>query len=57
MIAWIIAHWHIGAAVILGIYEVLVRLLPTVSNWSLLALIIKILKAISDAANNKKIAK
>lgn len=50
----ILSHWHIVALVVLGIYEVIIRLIPTVSSWSVLGLIIKILKVLSDYLDVKK---
>lgn len=37
---------------ILGVYEVLVRLFPTVKDWTILGNIIKFLSKISDWLNN-----
>lgn len=42
----------IGA--ILLIYEIIVRLIPSVGNYSVIAFIIDILKKISDALDRKK---
>lgn len=39
---------------VIGIYEVVVRIWPTVGNKSLIGLILKILKVISDALNVQK---
>lgn len=41
-------------AFVLGFYEVLVRIVPSVGNYSLIHLVIVVLKAISDFLNNKK---
>lgn len=49
--------WHlIGVivAIVIGIYDVLVRIIPTVGNWSVIAKIIDILKWLSDYFNRKK---
>ena len=54
MIAWILAHWHAALAVILGIYEVIARVIPTVKTWSILSWIIKLLSWISDNLDIKK---
>jgi hypothetical protein len=39
---------------ILALYEILVRIIPTVANYSIIAFIIKILKWLSDATNRTK---
>lgn len=39
---------------IIGIYEVIARLIPTVADWSILGNIIRFLKMISDYLNNVK---
>lgn len=41
-------------AVIVGIYDVIVRIIPTVGNWSILGKIIDILKWLSDYFNRRK---
>ena len=41
-------------AVVLGIYEVFARLIPSVNDWSILGNIIRFLKVISDWLNNLK---
>jgi hypothetical protein len=49
--------WHligIIVAVIIGVYDVLARLIPTVGNWSIIAKIIDILKWLSDYFNRTK---
>lgn len=46
--------WHIAVALIAGIYEVIIRLIPTVGNYSFIGKIIDILKWISDFLNRKK---
>jgi len=49
-----LAHYVILG--ILAIYEIIVRLIPTVANYSIVAFIIKILKWCSDATNRSKSA-
>ena len=44
----------IVVSVVAGIYEILVRLIPTVGNYSWIAKIIDILKWLSDFLNRKK---
>lgn len=46
--------WQLVIAFIAGIYEVVVRLIPTVANLSWIGKIIDILKWISDFLNRKK---
>jgi len=41
-------------AIIAGVYEVLARVVPTVTNWSLIGKIVDIIKFISDSLNRKK---
>jgi hypothetical protein len=54
MIPFILAHWHLIVAIIVGIYEAVVRLIPTVGNYSLLKIIIDLLKWLSDHLNVTK---
>lgn len=54
MINFISEHWHLILALIIGIYEVLARLIPTVNDWSVLSWIIKLFKWISDSTNRSK---
>lgn len=41
-------------ALVVGVYEVVSRIFPTVNDISIIGSIIKILKAVSDALNNYK---
>jgi len=54
MLQWFLAHWHVIVAIILGLYEVIVRIIPTVGNISLLHLIITVLQWLSDHLNVTK---
>lgn len=54
MWAWFLAHWHVVIGIIVGIYEVFIRLIPTVGNHSLLKIIIDLLKWFSDNLNITK---
>jgi hypothetical protein len=54
MIHSILSNWHIIVAIVIGVYEVLVRAIPTVGNYSILAKVIDILQWLSDHFNNKK---
>ena len=47
-----LAHYVILG--LLAIYEIIVRIIPTVANYSIVAFIIKILKWLSDATNREK---
>jgi hypothetical protein len=49
--SWITNNWQILLAVVYGVYEIVVRYFPTVSNVSLLSWVIKIIQAI--VPNNK----
>lgn len=51
---WFLTHWHLLVALLVGLYEVIVRLIPTVGNYSLLKIIIDLLKWLSDHLNNTK---
>lgn len=50
--------WHIVWAIVIpiiaGLYEVIVRIIPTVKNYSFIGKIIEILLWISNFLNNKK---
>jgi len=54
MIDWITTNWHAVIAIIVGIYEVIVRLIPTVGDITIIGKIIAFLKWISDNLNNRK---
>lgn len=47
-------NYEIWIAVLLSIYEILSRVIPTNKVWSIIGKIIQILKAISDALDRKK---
>lgn len=46
--------WHMIVALVAGLYEVVVRIIPTVANYSWIAKIIDILLWISNFLNRKK---
>ncbi len=46
--------WYAIVGIVLGLYEVIARIIPTVANWSWLAKIIDIIKWVSDFLNNRK---
>ena len=54
MLTWVLANWKLVIAILVGIYELLVRLIPTVGNKSLLKIIIDLLKWLSDNLNITK---
>ena len=54
MLNWLTTHWQELIAIIIGIYEVIARLIPTVGNISLIAKIIALLKWLSDNLNRTK---
>lgn len=47
-------NWQLIIALIVGLYEVVVRLIPTVGSKSLLKIIIDLLKWLSDHLDVKK---
>jgi hypothetical protein len=51
---WIVSHWHIVAAAVVGVYETIARIVPTVGTWSVVAKVINLLKLVSDTLDNKK---
>jgi len=46
--------WRLIIAIIIGVYEVLARLIPTVGTWSVLSWIIRLLQWISDGLDRKR---
>lgn len=46
--------WQLAIALLAGLYEVVVRIIPTIANYSWIAKIIDILKWVSDFLNRKK---
>ena len=47
-------HWQLIIAFIVGLWELITRLIPTVTNYSFIGKIIEILKWISDFLNREK---
>jgi hypothetical protein len=41
---------------LLALYEIIVRIIPTVADYSVVAFVIKILKWLSDATNRTKVS-
>ena len=54
MIALLLANWHLVVGIILGLYEVIIRLIPTVKNYSLLGIIVNLLQWLNDNLNVTK---
>jgi hypothetical protein len=54
MIKDLIQNWQLIVSLILGIYEVIARLIPTVKDYTIIGKLIVILKWISDYFNNIK---
>jgi len=50
-------NWFTIVAIILGIYEVIIRFVPTVTSWSILKLVIDFLGWISEHLDRKKTGK
>jgi hypothetical protein len=50
----LLSNWHIIPGILLGIYEVLTRVVPTSKSWSIVGKIIDILGGISDKLDNIK---
>ena len=46
--------WKIILPIILGIYEVISRLIPTVNDWSPLSWIIRLINMLNEFLNRKK---
>ena len=46
--------WTIIIPIILGIYDVLARIIPTVNDWSWLSWIVKFLNFLNEFFNRKK---
>lgn len=46
--------WKLIVALILGLYDVIARLIPTVNDWSWLSWIIKLISFLNDFLNRKK---
>lgn len=41
-------------SIVVGVYEVLARSIPSISNWSVLHFIIELLRKLSELLNRKK---
>lgn len=51
---WIVEHWHTVAAAVVGVYEAVVRIIPTVGSYSIVGKIISLLSLISETFDRKK---
>lgn len=54
MLQFFLTHWHVIVAIILGLYEVIVRIIPTVGNISLLNIVIQLLTWLNTHLNVTK---
>jgi hypothetical protein len=54
MLQWFLTHWHLILGIILGIYEVVVRVIPTVANISILNIIVQLLSWLNEHLNATK---
>jgi hypothetical protein len=54
MFDWLTLNWHVVVAIVVGVYELIARLIPTVSDITILGKIIGFLKWMSDNLNNLK---
>lgn len=52
--SWIIENWQAVIGIVIGVYEVIARLIPTVGDITIIGKIIAFLKWISDNLNNVK---
>jgi len=46
--------WKLIIALVLGLYDVVVRLIPTINDWSWLSWIVKLLNFLNEFFNRKK---
>ena len=54
MLQTIISNAPLYLSIVLGIYEVIVRAIPTAKDWTVVGNIVKVLQSISDFLNAKK---
>ncbi|MGD0340269.1 MAG: hypothetical protein ABSA76_00975 [Bacteroidales bacterium] len=55
MLSIIVKNWHLILSILLGIYEAIVRLIPTIPvKYSIVKIIFDLLKWISDNLNISK---
>jgi hypothetical protein len=54
MLQFFLHNWHLILGIILGIYEVVVRVIPTVGNISILNIIIQLLDWLNTHLNVTK---
>lgn len=51
---WISTNWHIVTGLLIAGYEAVVRIIPTVGTYSIIAKVINLLKLVSDTFDRKK---
>jgi len=51
---WLANHWHAAVGLAVGVYEAVVRFIPTVGTYSIVSKIINLLKILSDSLDRKK---
>jgi hypothetical protein len=54
MLSWFTENWHVIIAAVVGIYEVIARIIPTVTDITIIGKIIALLKWLTDNLNNFK---
>jgi hypothetical protein len=47
-------NWHVVVAIVVGVYEVIARTIPTVKTWSILGKVIELLSWASNLFDRKK---
>jgi hypothetical protein len=51
---WLVEHYQIILAIIIGVYEVIARVIPTVGDITIIGKIIALLRWLSDSTNRFK---
>jgi len=51
---WFVEHWQTITGVVIGVYEAIVRIIPTVGSYSIIGKIISLLALISNTFDRKK---
>jgi hypothetical protein len=51
---WFVENWHTVTGVLIGVYEAIVRIIPTVGSYSIIGKIISLLALISNTFDRKK---
>ena len=50
---WFTQNWESIVALVIGIYELAVRLFPTTGNWSILTVVMNIIKTVIPNVKNE----